>query len=390
MSFTVLEATKLDTFNSFRLVAGHRGLDKIVEKVGILDWEFIKKIEEGPENISDFIEGEFVLSSLLFAKDKPELIIEAVKYLAESRVSGLAIKNIYYTELPEEVIHYANEKSLPVFVFHTVYFEDIITETMDKIRSINNSNLLESKVDLLINKNLNKTIIRDIALELNSSFKEFFIVLYAKGKKQTAENHLLSQVDLIRKDRAFKQNDTIIKYHDGLLLIGSFESLESSLFSSKAKSLLRTLQINSDEYFIGISNLHSNLGELGIAINESLFAVKSGEIFKSQLNYFKDIGIFSVLIPHSRDKWVKNFYEQIINPIKNYDEKYNTELFNTALKFVENDGNFIKTAEALFLHKNTIRYRINKIKELHHMENSELNFYEQLSIAIKLYKIYSN
>nr|WP_243157966.1 helix-turn-helix domain-containing protein [Aminipila terrae] len=60
------------------------------------------------------------------------------------------------------------------------------------------------------------------------------------------------------------------------------------------------------------------------------------------------------------------------------------------MKFVENDGNYIKTAEALYLHKNTIRYRINKIKELHHMENSELNFYEQLSIAIKLYKIYSD
>lgn len=390
MSLTVLEATKLDTFNSFRLVAGHRGLDKIVEKVGILDWEFIKKIEEGPENISDFIEGEFVLSSLLFAKDKPELIIEAVKYLAESHVSGLAIKNIYYTELPDEVISYANEKSLPVFIFHTAYFEDIITETMDKIRSINNSNLLESKVDLLINKNLNKTVIRDIALELNSSFKELFIVVYAKGKKQISENNILNQVELIRKDRTFKQNDTIIKYHDGLLFIATFESLEPSLFTSKTKSLLRSLRIDSEEYFIGISNIHSSLGELGMGINESLFAERSGEMFKNQLNYFKDIGIFSVLIPLSRDKWVRNFYEQIINPIKSYDEKYNTELFHTGLKFVENDGNYIKTAEALYLHKNTIRYRINKIKELHHMENSELNFYEQLSIAIKLYKIYSD
>ncbi|WP_243157967.1 PucR family transcriptional regulator ligand-binding domain-containing protein [Aminipila terrae] len=297
MSLTVLEATKLDTFNSFRLVAGHRGLDKIVEKVGILDWEFIKKIEEGPENISDFIEGEFVLSSLLFAKDKPELIIEAVKYLAESHVSGLAIKNIYYTELPDEVISYANEKSLPVFIFHTAYFEDIITETMDKIRSINNSNLLESKVDLLINKNLNKTVIRDIALELNSSFKELFIVVYAKGKKQISESNILNQVELIRKDRTFRQNDTIIKYHDGLLFIATFESLEPSLFTSKTKSLLRSLRIDSEEYFIGISNIHSSLGELGMGINESLFAEKSGEMFKNQLNYFKDIGIFSVLIP---------------------------------------------------------------------------------------------
>ena len=143
------------------------------------------------------------------------------------------------------------------------------------------------------------------------------------------------------------------------------------------------------ECFIGISNLHSGLGELGNAINESLFAERTGEVFSGQSHYFNDIGIFSILIPYSRDAWIQNFYDRMIEPIKNYDEKYHTELFNTALKFVEHDGIITKTAEALFLHRNTIRYRINKIKELHHMENSELSFYEQLSIAIKLYKIYT-
>ena len=68
MALTVLEATKLDTYKNFRLVAGHRGLDRIVQKVGILDWEFIQI--KGPEFESSFIEGEFVLTSLLFAKDR--------------------------------------------------------------------------------------------------------------------------------------------------------------------------------------------------------------------------------------------------------------------------------------------------------------------------------
>jgi len=76
-------------------------------------------------------------------------------------------------------------------------------------------------------------------------------------------------------------------------------------------------------------------------------------------------------------------------PVKNYDEKYNMELFDTAVKYIENDGKINETANALFLHKNTIRYRIKKIKELLNMEDYEGKFYEQLSIAIKLHKIYN-
>jgi hypothetical protein len=44
MSITVLEATKLASFKNFRLITGHRGLDNIIETVGILDYDFTQRI----------------------------------------------------------------------------------------------------------------------------------------------------------------------------------------------------------------------------------------------------------------------------------------------------------------------------------------------------------
>lgn len=123
MTLTVLEATKLSTFENFKLVAGHRGLDRVIEKVGILDWEYIKKIEGDPID-SEFVNGEFVLTSLLFAKENPEYIMEAVKYLEEGEVSGLAIKNVYYQEISDEIIRYANERAFPdIFQRKKIYFK---------------------------------------------------------------------------------------------------------------------------------------------------------------------------------------------------------------------------------------------------------------------------
>jgi len=82
--------------------------------------------------------------------------------------------------------------------------------------------------------------------------------------------------------------------------------------------------------------------------------------------------------------------EQINAAIEGIGEKYNSELFNTAIEYIEKDGKINETAQALFLHKNTIRYRLGKIKELLNMEDYEGRFYEELSLAIKVYKIYNN
>ncbi|SKC73249.1 PucR family transcriptional regulator ligand-binding domain-containing protein [Maledivibacter halophilus] len=91
MSITVLEAMKLDTFKNFRLIAGHRGFENKIERVGILDYEYDKRIE-GQLYKGQFEKAQFVISSLLFAKDDASLIFDAVKCLLNDKVKGLSFK----------------------------------------------------------------------------------------------------------------------------------------------------------------------------------------------------------------------------------------------------------------------------------------------------------
>lgn len=51
------------------------------------------------------------------------------------------------------------------------------------------------------------------------------------------------------------------------------------------------------------------------------------------------------------------------------------------------DGDVVKTAEELFCHKNTIRYRMGKIQELIDPKSSDKSFYETLSIAVRIYML---
>ncbi len=91
-------------------------------------------------------------------------------------------------------------------------------------------------------------------------------------------------------------------------------------------------------------------------------------------------------MPYANNKWLKSFTDNILNPIKEYD---NGNLIETARIYIENSGDIIKVSEQMFQHKNTIRYRINKIKTLLN-SISDKDFYEQLSIAIKCEKIIKN
>lgn len=381
MGITIYDATKLNTFRKFRLISGVSGLGNPIEKVGILDWEFFIK-EEG-----QFIKGEFVLTSLMFAKDNPDYILESVMELVHCGVSGLAVKNVYYNELPQEVVRYSNENDFPIFIFdNSAYFEDIITEVMDKIRFAGNYELLETKVDILIKKQLDKVTVKEIAYEINSSFKDTYFVIYIKSKQYTDDNQIIAILEQIKRSGSLSLYSTAMKYRGGILLIITAEKTDSSELDTKAGILVKSLPIDSNAFYVGVSNTHRDLSTLNIGINESLYAEITSEVTNVSIKKFSDIGLYSVVLPYKDDIWMRSFYEGLTVPIKNYDAKYNTELFETAVIYFEKDGNIIDTAQALFIHKNTVRYRLDKIKEILDMDSG---FYEQLAIAMKVHNVQS-
>ena len=163
MAITILEAMKLSTFKDFDLVAGYRGLGREIQRASILDYEYESSLFDKP--IQTYFEKEdFVISSLIYAKDDPSLILESVKGLISDGVSGLAIKNIYYDELPEEVIKYANQMDFPIFMFDKKgsYYEDIVTEIYDKNKEKNSLKYQEAKITILLKEDLDKSSVKKI------------------------------------------------------------------------------------------------------------------------------------------------------------------------------------------------------------------------------------
>ena len=81
---------------------------------------------------------------------------------------------------------------------------------------------------------------------------------------------------------------------------------------------------------------------------------------------FEETGAYRLLLPAmSEDPTeLQRFHEETVAPLVAYDEQYETELVRTLESFLDADGNVAKTAERLFTHRHTIRYRLDRVREL--------------------------
>jgi hypothetical protein len=309
MGVKVREIIKLDNLKKFKIITGERGLDNNIDKVGILEYEVMDDFKDL------FNRGDFVITSFFFAKDDISLVKKSIDLLVENSVGALAIKNIYYDNLPDEIKDYANENSLPIFIFDKdIMFENVITDIMNCIRNKDNHRLFESKIDVIINSDLSNGIIRQLTLEINSYFNENIAVSYCISKKYLSEENIIDIIGDIKRFNNIDVGVSILKYKMGILVIYSYKkNIKTSLYE-----YLDSINLNKNDYYIAISNNHS-LKDMNIAIQESIYCMKYNMVESDEQIYYKDIGIYKMIMPFVDTVWAENFYKGIIMPLKNYD-----------------------------------------------------------------------
>ena len=104
---------------------------------------------------------------------------------------------------------------------------------------------------------------------------------------------------------------------------------------------------------------------------------------------FDDTGAYRLLLPAiSKDPAeLERFYSDTIAPLVGYDEQYGTELVATLEAFLANDGSMAATHKQMFTHRHTIRYRLDRIKELTGLDVSSTDGRERLGLGLKAMRV---
>lgn len=122
---------------------------------------------------------------------------------------------------------------------------------------------------------------------------------------------------------------------------------------------------------------------------EALLAVNVGEAEGRELVAFDETGAYRLLLPAMSEdaSELERFYEETVAPLAAYDDQYETELVRSVETFLDNDGNVTQTAEQLYTHRHTVRYRLERVKELSGHDLASTEGREKLSLGLKAMRV---
>lgn len=95
--------------------------------------------------------------------------------------------------------------------------------------------------------------------------------------------------------------------------------------------------------------------------------------------------LFRALISDPEE--VRSFYDDTVAPVVRYDTQYRSDLLGTLEEYLASDCNMNATARAIFAHRHTVAYRLERIQQLTGLDPTASEDRERLSLGLKAYRI---
>jgi DNA-binding PucR family transcriptional regulator len=163
---------------------------------------------------------------------------------------------------------------------------------------------------------------------------------------------------------------------------------------TRLKNWLRDLarQMRSEQTVslaIGVGNPCTTASDYRRGFAEASEAQQMGQHLNREggVTHFNDLGIYRYLYKIARMDDLRDMYQDQIESIDRYDQRKNTDLLATLETYLECAGNLTRTAERLFVHRNTLIQRLERLQSLCEIDLHERGNWLTLQVAIKVYKL---
>jgi carbohydrate diacid regulator len=208
-----------------------------------------------------------------------------------------------------------------------------------------------------------------------------FIVRQTEGADVTVLEYLQTLYPVKDKDFVLSMSET-----DVVVIRELPVNLESGELERMAQQMQRNLEKDMGiRCVIGIGSPVNHLRELADRYKEAQTAIEVGKVFdteKTVLSY-ESLGIGRIIyqLPTTLcEMFLAEVFKK--NPIESLDQ----ETLYTINKFFENNLNVSETSRKLFVHRNTLVYRLEKIKKLTGLDLREFDHAIVFKVALMVKK----
>ncbi|TBL69360.1 PucR family transcriptional regulator [Paenibacillus thalictri] len=142
-------------------------------------------------------------------------------------------------------------------------------------------------------------------------------------------------------------------------------------------------------FTIGIGRFYQGFDGIHKGYMESSKAIKLGRPALGQKGciHYEDLGIFRILSQFNDWKELESLYAETVGKLADYDWSNNANLVATLAEYFANNCALSETAEKLFVHVNTMKYRLQKIEQLTGCSVHDAEKRLLLHVGLKIHQI---
>ncbi|WP_066308279.1 PucR family transcriptional regulator [Bacillus sp. FJAT-29814] len=242
---------------------------------------------------------------------------------------------------------------------------------------------------------------------LNSQFRYYCIVINVETKELDQYKDLVAR--RVRMESISKQcvdivyttsniaNGEVTCFHRNnriIILIGQNES-KPSISITEAKQYAINLynsmekQLKNITFLIGIGRQYEKVHSLHKSFSEANESIRLMQKFEDRggISHFEDHTVYHFLDSNIKDIQLEDFFSKRLGKIYEHDKHHNSGYIDTLENYFLNNLNISETAKAMFLHRNTLIYRIEKIKEILNTDLKNSEELLQIQLALKIYRL---
>lgn len=312
------------------------------KKFGIIDSHGLVLASTGPEPAGE------VAEELVSATENSDKVLFKDGYTVRAISNKPYTEYIVYVEGTDEVSKFCCS-SIAVAANNVRHYYD---EKYDK------NNFMQN----IVFDNILPFDLHQKARELHVEIEVPRVVYYIKVLNE-GENGIY---DVIRNMFPDKEKDFVINIDSGsIVLIKELEEVETGeALDETAQTIVDTANAETMlTVCVGVSTVALNIDQINSAYKEAQIAIEVGKVFEDEkyiLNY-DNLGI-GRLIYQLPIKLCELFLQEVFK--KGDISTLDDETILTINKFFENDLNVSETSRQLFVHRNTLVYRLEKIYKL--------------------------
>lgn len=339
------------------------------------------------------------------AVENNKLYVDDIRGIKVERVTiPIVIENVEYGS----IFIWKDKKALTPLdnMLIESYVHVIALDFVKKLSLYNmESNYKQEFFDDLLSDNekrQNKAIDRSKTFNYNKGFKHSVIVILLKDlfilnkanmdKTSFAQESISSLLFII--GRIAKIQGAKILYIDKsdriLIIFESNPNENNSSIKAGIVSFCEKLsdeilkKLNKDKFTIGIGRSYEGHWELWKSLDQAKLIVENlNKNSTNNIMHYDDLGLYKILSFDGLQGELIEFCNDTIKPLIEYDKINNSELIKTLKIYFECDGNMKKISEKMYMHYNTIIYRLQKIKDITGMNLENGDSRLNLEIALK-------